>query len=59
MASLDFPAEISALRSTFASIEAVSDVDAIRRDATPGLQSGNDGGHILAAVLVRQPQAFR
>jgi peptide chain release factor 2 len=32
MASLDFPAEISALRSTFASIEAVSDVDAIKRD---------------------------
>ena len=32
MASLDFPAEISALRSTFASIEAVSDVDTIKRD---------------------------
>ncbi|GGG57976.1 peptide chain release factor 2 [Kocuria dechangensis] len=32
MASLDFPAELSALRSTFASIEAVSDVDALKRD---------------------------
>lgn len=41
MASIDFPAEIAALRNTFASIQAVSDVDKIKADiAELSIQAG-------------------